>query len=64
MYEYQFISVESDWHLLANRSLERHRDIIQEQAEQGWRFAGCVPTQSNSDGVPIEVDLVFERALK
>ena len=64
MYEYQYISILTDWHFIGNRTLDQHRTIIDEQAEQGWRLVCYIPIQINSEGQTVEADLVFERALK
>ena len=38
-----------------------HRDIINEYAAQGWRYAGCIPTHISGSGVLCNLDLIFER---
>ena len=42
-------------------SLEEHRAVIEKQAEQGYRYVGMIPTLMSSNGLPLAIDLVFER---
>ncbi|MGM9662482.1 MAG: DUF4177 domain-containing protein [Oscillospiraceae bacterium] len=40
---------------------ETHREIIARRGAEGWRFAGCIPTQQRAGGFIEAWDLVFER---
>lgn len=40
-------------------SLE-HREIIDEYAAKGYRYVGFIPTDMNSHGKIIAIDLIFE----
>ena len=62
MYEYQFINVASDWS--DKYHLYEHREEIQDQASQGWRFVAYIPTRLTGNGLTMEADLVFERSLR
>ena len=41
--------------------LENHRQIIDEYAAQGYRYAGYIPTDINARGVIVEIDLILKR---
>ena len=40
--------------------LEEHREIINEYASKGYRFAGYIPTKISEYGKIKEIDLIFE----
>lgn len=58
MKKYEFVDVKVKGFFSAN--LEEHREIINEYARKGYRFAGYVPTKSGAYGELKHVDLVFE----
>ena len=42
---------------------EEHRDIIDEYAAKGYRYAGYIPTNINDYGKIKDMDLIFETDL-
>lgn len=69
MYEYEFETVEmfgNGYSLFGGVGLkmEAHREVIGRRAAEGWRYAGCIPTEQRAEGFIESVDLVFEREKK
>ena len=58
-YEYEAVYVGGGW-MDDNRKC-RHREVIDQRARDGWRYAGCIPTQFSGRGAPSVMDLIFER---
>ncbi|MGI6182416.1 MAG: DUF4177 domain-containing protein [Agathobaculum sp.] len=67
-YEYERLEMEiGEWGPVAGHRfiMEKHREIIQQRAQQGWRFVSLIPTrQQRANGITEEVDLVFERPVE
>lgn len=66
MLVYEFETVDtatSGYNLFGSKGLSTgpHREIIARRAAEGWRFAGCIPTQQLAGGFIGAWDLVFER---
>lgn len=61
MYEYRYYSIDTGGGLFFSNRDAKHREIIQQQAQVGWRFVGFVPTHFTSYGGIKALDLVFER---
>ncbi len=61
MRAYKFVPVKYDTGRIGFASLEEHRAVIEKQAEQGYRYVGMIPTLMSSNGLPLAIDLVFER---
>jgi len=40
--------------------IDDHRDIINKNAERGYRYVGYIPTNIDSYGKIKEIDLIFE----
>lgn len=59
MLEYEFETVAADRGFFVGKTLG-HQDIIRRRAEDGWRYAGYIPTKQVNGGV-FEIDLIFER---
>mgnify|MGYP004507963373 CR=1 FL=1 len=71
MYEYDFVSLETEYGTGYSPfaggiriDMSGHRDIIRQKAAQGWRYVGYVPAVQRASGQIDEVDLVFERKIK
>ena len=63
MFEYKYENLEfRDG--FAKNTLEGHRQIIDANAKNGWRFVTAIPTKNKGYGIISEVDLVFEREIK
>ena len=58
MYKYVTLQGKSGFALLR---FEEHRACIDRYAAQGWRYVGYVPVKNNYHGVPVAIDLIFER---
>lgn len=59
--EYRYISLQTGGGFFMDNSAVSHRDIIDEQAAQGWRYVGYIPIAFTSYGGVKEIDLIFER---
>ena len=59
MYKYEYVAVAGEVVMAAK--YREHREIIDRRAAEGWRYAGYIPTRTNSDGQPAQIDLIFER---
>lgn len=59
MYEYKYVhhKIVGFW----GNSNYGHREIIDQHARDGWRYAGFIPVDFTGHGVIAAVDLVFER---
>lgn len=60
MKKYEFVSVKLQNNYVANADMSEHRKIISDHAENGYRFAGYVPTKQGPSGKIVELDLIFE----
>jgi hypothetical protein len=60
MYEYKYIECFADGFFTD----DNHQEIINEHAEQGWRFIQMVPIQYNTHGTPKKFEIIFERKLE
>lgn len=68
MYKYEYVKVVCSRGLLKYRNnepvhIKDYRAIIDEKAQNGWRFVGFVPTKQVGYGYTQEIDLVFEKEL-
>lgn len=61
MYQYEYVPVETGGGFFIDNADCSHRSIIDQHAQNGWRFVGFVPTRFSSYGGIKELDLVFER---
>lgn len=43
--------------------LENHNEIIDKYAKEGWRFVQIFPVKYASNGVPMEVEIIFEKEI-
>lgn len=55
-YEYVNIEIDDFW----GSCSEEHRQIIDEYAAKGYKYAGYIPTKISFHGKIIEMDLIFE----
>ncbi len=60
MYEYKFERIYAELGF-AKRNFSKHRELIEKYGQNGYRFAGYVPTEIVSNGTIVELDLVFEK---
>ena len=60
MYEYKYVTLEGKSGFF-HECFEEHRACIDHYAAKGWRYVGYVPVKNNYHGVPVAIDLIFER---
>ena len=60
MLEYEFWTIRTNKGVFVGRT-EGYREMILKRAEQGWRYAGWIPSKMGSYGAITEIDLIFER---
>ena len=60
-YEYRYVTLYVGGGFWLNNADCQHRAVIDEQAAQGWRYAGYIPTKFSGEGGSKEIDLIFER---
>lgn len=63
-YEYETVSCEFDgWGFISGNAygIEDYRSIIDQRAEDGWRYVGFIPTRQRGTGHIQELDLIFEK---
>ena len=56
-YEYERIYVEG----FISLKTKGYEEVISRRAEDGWRYAGCIPVVQNGEGLIFEMDLIFEK---
>ena len=67
MFRYEYETVEvglSGWGPFGGNDyclMADHREIINTRAENGWRYAGYIPTRQRGTGHVQELDLIFEK---
>ncbi|HCN59375.1 hypothetical protein ABIC15_003044 [Exiguobacterium sp. PvP048] len=61
MYEYQYIRI--DFKRLSGNPKEDYREVINQQAEKGWRFVQLIAPDFVTSGVGVGTyyELIFER---
>ena len=59
MKRYEYVRLHSGKWIGAN--FEGHREIIDEHAKRGWRYAGYIPVIANDYGKFRDIDLIFEK---
>ena len=59
MFKYEYVQIDNEA-LIASK-FTKHRDIIDEYAKRGYRYAGFVPIKSDGYGRIKEMDLIFEK---
>lgn len=58
---YEYVSVNFENFGPGSAKSESHREIIDDYAQRGYRYAGFVPCQFGPSGKMIKMDLVFEK---
>ena len=60
MYEYKYVEAQlGGFFTEAN-----HREIINENAREGWRLVQVLPTHYNGHGKPTQYEIIFERKIQ
>lgn len=62
MAKYEYVSVDYQAKEIVIASLSEHRDIIDQYARQGYKYAGMIPTEISAHGCLRKIDLIFEKA--
>jgi hypothetical protein len=60
MNEYKYVNLECENHKTTSSSVIGHREIIDEQAKNGYRYVGYIPTKMGPSGKILSLDLIFE----
>jgi hypothetical protein len=58
MRKYEYVTIRSEAKLSGKYT--KHREIIKEYAEKGYKYAGNIPTSVSANGQIMEIDLIFE----
>jgi hypothetical protein len=59
MYQYKFVKATlGGFFTEAN-----HHEIIKQHAEEGWRLVQVLPSQYNTNGKPIDYEIIFEKKI-
>ena len=61
MYRYEYESIDVGGGIWIDNSGCKHREVIDQRARDGWRYAGYMPIQFSGRGSPTVIDLIFER---
>ena len=65
MYEYQYIEFESGGTFWTSAFGDTpHREIIDREAQKGWRYVGFLPRKFTGHGGIKTMDLIFERPVE
>ena len=60
MFKYEYVTIVHE-SVLGYSKFGEHREIINEYAEKGYKYAGFVPVKSDDRGKLIKIDLIFEK---
>ncbi len=63
MYEYQYIVIDTGGGFWINNAEGTHREVIDREARNGWRYVGYVPLTFSSYGGIKSMDLIFEKEI-
>ena len=61
MYRYEYEKLETGGGFWIDNGGQKHRAVIDRRAQDGWRYAGYVPTAFTDQGGVKAVDLIFEK---
>lgn len=59
MFKYEYVKVNNE--AIMSSKFTQHRNIIDQYAKRGFRYAGFVPIKSDGYGRIKEIDLIFEK---
>jgi len=60
---YQYKSVKLPLKGFVVLELGNHNEIIDRYAKEGWRLVQIFPVKYASNGVPMEIEIIFEREI-
>lgn len=61
MKKYKYVNVDYKMKDVVMASVSEHQNIIDENARQGYRYAGMIPTEISANGCVRKMDLIFEK---
>ncbi len=61
MYEYEYVTIQTKGAFTAE--FRTRREVIDQYAREGWRYAGWVPATLGAYGSIGQIDLIFEREI-
>ena len=61
MYEYQYVELYTGGGFWIDNGTGAHREVIDREVREGWRYVGYVPLSFTSNGGIKSMDLIFER---
>lgn len=64
MYEYEYVMIDTGGGFWINNAEGSHREVIDREARDGWRYVGYVPLTFTGNGGIKSMDLIFERKKK
>ena len=64
MFEYQYIEIYTGGGFWLDNSGGSHREIIDREAQNGWRYVGYMPLSFTGPGGIKSMDLIFEREVQ
>ncbi|EHR32060.1 hypothetical protein HMPREF9709_01674 [Helcococcus kunzii ATCC 51366] len=59
MYKYKYVTLNKEYTMYSN-IFEEYREIIDENAAEGYRYVGYMPVKINPNGKITILDLIFE----
>lgn len=60
MYKYEYVTVDAK-NKMFSTVFENHKAIIDQYAQNGWRFISVIPISTFGSGRINKIDLVFEK---
>ena len=64
MYEFQYVELYTGGGFWIDNGSGAHREVIDREARDGWRYVGYVPLSFTSNGGIKSMDLIFEREVR
>lgn len=61
MYQYKSVKLAIKGFIVSE--LKDHNKIIDKYAKEGWRLVQIFPIKYSSHGVPMEIEIIFEREI-
>lgn len=62
-YKYEKISVQVSGLGITEYKTKDYKQKIEQQAKEGWRYVGYIPTLQRGNGHIEEMDLIFEKEI-
>lgn len=63
MKEYKYVELECENHKTSNSVVSGHKEIINEQAKNGYRYIGYIPINMGPSGKILSLELIFEKEI-